>query len=181
MALWRRWGLAFISPCFLTVGNLFHVPPLVFLEVVVTSSFNFVIITQEILVPGVMGLWRAWGFVLMSLALWFTPVFSLLWVVPHRGTVSLSRVSGVLLEDAWLCLLLAKRRGRGEVMVWAAPGGPPHSGLAGGSAEGYLMPAGHLILWDWSRANVSKDHMSMPGPYVSWGAFLSPSRNHLQS
>lgn len=26
--------------------------------------------------------------------------------------------------DAWLCLLPAKRRGRGEVMVWAAPGGP---------------------------------------------------------
>lgn len=33
------------------------------------------------------------------------------------------------------------------------------------------MPAGHLILWDWPRANVSKGHMSMPGPYVSWGCF----------
>lgn len=106
-------GFGVVSPCFLTVGNLFHFPPPVFLEVVVTSSFNVVIITQEILVPGVMGLRCARGFGLMSLALWFTPVFSQLWVVPHLGAVSISRVSRVLLEThGFACFWL--REGGGE-------------------------------------------------------------------
>lgn len=81
------YALAFVSLVFLTVGNLFHLRPFVFLEVLVTSSFNFLITTTEILGTGVMGLWCARGFVLMSLALWFTPAFSQLRLAPTSGNI----------------------------------------------------------------------------------------------